>query len=80
MFGLRHCLHFECLMNATAGIEDLDRLPLHLCPVCLRKLWSVTGISIVSRWEQLVSLSDELALPAEREWFAARLRALGLPG
>jgi archaemetzincin len=77
MFGLRHCFHFECLMNPTAGVEDLDRLPLHLCPVCLRKLWSVTGMSIVGRWEQLVGLSDELALPAEREWFAARLRALG---
>jgi archaemetzincin len=79
MFGLRHCFHFECLMNPTAGVEDLDRLPLHLCPVCLRKLWTVTGISIVARWEQLVTLCDELALHAEREWFAARLRALGLP-
>jgi archaemetzincin len=80
MFGLRHCLHFECLMNPTAGTEDLDRLPLHLCPVCLRKLWSATGMSIVARWEQLANLCDELELPAEREWFSARLRALGLPG
>lgn len=77
MFGLRHCFHFECLMNPTAGTEDLDRLPLHLCPVCLRKLWSATGMSIVQRWEQLTSLCDELGLPDERDWFAARLRALG---
>jgi archaemetzincin len=80
MFGLRHCFHFECLMNPTAGVEDLDRLPLHLCPVCLRKLWAATGMSIIGRWEQLLVLCDELALPAEREWFAARLRALGLAG
>jgi archaemetzincin len=77
MFGLRHCFHFECLMNPTAGLEDLDRLPLHLCPVCLRKLWAVTGMSIVGRFEQLIRLCEELALPAEREWFAARMRALG---
>ena len=77
MFGLRHCFHFECLMNPTAGIEDLDRLPLHSCPVCLRKLMSVTGMSIVKRWQQLTALCGELGLPDEREWFAARLRALG---
>lgn len=77
LFGLRHCLHFECLMNPTAGIDDLDRLPLHLCPVCLRKLWSATRMSIVERWEQLASLCDELALPDERDWFNARLRGLG---
>jgi archaemetzincin len=77
MFGLRHCFHFECLMNPTAGLEDLDRLPLHLCPVCLRKLWTVTGMSITGRYEALIGLCEELALPVEREWFAARLRALG---
>ncbi len=77
MFGLRHCFHFECLMNPTAGLEDLDRLPLHLCPVCLRKLMSVTGMSIVERWQRLVALCDELSLPDERDWFADRVRALG---
>jgi archaemetzincin len=78
MFGLRHCVHYHCLMNPSGGIEDLDRLPLHLCPVCLRKLWVVSGISLVERWEQLASLCDELGLTQEREWFGSRLQLLGL--
>ncbi|PRQ08052.1 archaemetzincin [Enhygromyxa salina] len=78
MFGLRHCVHFHCLMNATAGIADIDRAPLHLCPVCLRKLWVVSGVSLVERWQRLAELCDELEQPQECAWFDACLRLLGV--
>lgn len=78
MFGLRHCAHFTCIMNPTAGLEHLDRLPLHLCPVCLRKLWAVSELSLSERWVQLAALCGELGLVEEQAWFVERLRALGL--
>ena len=78
MLGLRHCAHFRCIMNPTAGIADLDALPLHLCPVCLRKLWRATGVPLTQRWRKLREMCDELDLHSERDWIDARLQRMGI--
>ena len=37
--GFDHCEFFECLMNeGTESIEDNDKTPLYLCPLCSLKL------------------------------------------
>ena len=39
MFGLRHCIYYECLMNGTMSASELARKHNHtICPVCLKKL------------------------------------------
>jgi len=39
MFGLRHCIYYECLMNGTMSSQELSRKHNHtICPVCLKKL------------------------------------------
>jgi archaemetzincin len=38
MFGIQHCVFFNCLMNGSNHLDESDQRPLHLCPVCLRKL------------------------------------------
>lgn len=76
LFGLRHCVHFACIMNATAGIEDVDALPWRLCPVCLRKLWVTTGFDLEGRWRTLATIAGELGLAPEAAWFDARASAL----
>lgn len=39
MFGLRHCIYYECLMNGTMSAQELSRKHNHtICPVCLKKL------------------------------------------
>ncbi|MFP4600764.1 MAG: archaemetzincin [Persicimonas sp.] len=41
MYGMTHCTFFECGLNGSNHLEEADRRPMHLCPVCLRKLnWS----------------------------------------
>jgi len=66
MFGMQHCVHFLCVMNGSNHLDELDSRPLHLCPVCLRKLqWSV-GFDAVTRDERLLSVVDEAGLTAER--------------
>ena len=77
MFGLRHCFHYSCVMNPTAGIADLDRAPLRLCPVCLRKLWHATGVDLEARWRQLAELASRLELDEEARWFEARRARIG---
>jgi archaemetzincin len=50
MVGLAHCIYFNCLMNGSNHLAESDRRPLHLCPVCLRKLqWSI-GFDVVARY------------------------------
>jgi archaemetzincin len=39
---LHHCTAFRCLMNGNNHQVERDGQPLHLCPVCLRKLcWNL---------------------------------------
>lgn len=76
LFGLRHCIHYACVMNPTAGVRDLDELPWRLCPVCLRKLWTVADFDIAERWRELTAIAAAHELDAEQAWFTARLAAL----
>jgi archaemetzincin len=41
LFGLKNCTFFLCNMNGFNTMEEFDKRPLEVCPVCLRKLYSV---------------------------------------
>jgi archaemetzincin len=42
ILGMWHCTAYSCLMNGSNHQEEKDRRPMHLCPVCLRKLcWNL---------------------------------------
>ncbi len=53
MFGLAHCVHHACLMNGVNHRDELDRSPLNLCPVCLRKLHLLLGFDPAERYDAL---------------------------
>lgn len=53
MFGIRHCIHYHCLMNGCNHLDESDASPLHLCPVCRRKLHSSLGFDPAARERQL---------------------------
>lgn len=38
LFHMEHCVYYECLMNGAKHLAEQDQSPLHLCPICLRKL------------------------------------------
>src|SRR5262249_31133159 len=39
---MQHCTVYECSMNGSNSLAESDRKPLHVCPVCLRKLcWNL---------------------------------------
>ncbi|XP_008841434.1 archaemetzincin-2 isoform X2 [Nannospalax galili] len=59
IFGLRHCQWLACLMQGSNHLEESDRRPLNLCPVCLRKLQCAIGFSIIERYEALVRWIDD---------------------
>ncbi|XP_064439665.1 archaemetzincin-2 isoform X1 [Mirounga angustirostris] len=62
IFGLRHCQWLACLMQGSNHLEEADRRPLNLCPICLRKLRCAVGFNIRERYQALVKwIEDESA-------------------
>ena len=39
LFGLKHCVYFECIMNGSNNLDESDEKPVYLCPICLHKLY-----------------------------------------
>lgn len=74
MFGLAHCTFFNCLMNGSNHLGESDRRPLHLCPVCLRKLqWSI-GFDLLERYRALERTDRTLGFTDEADWLQARIK------
>jgi len=74
MFGLQHCIYFKCVLNGSNHLKESDSRPLHLCPVCLRKLQYSIGFDVVTRYGNLLRFYQKLDLDNEAQWVASRLK------
>ncbi|XP_076823221.1 archaemetzincin-2-like isoform X1 [Clavelina lepadiformis] len=59
MFGLKHCIWSACVMNGSNHLQESDRRPAFLCPVCLRKLQTILGFDLVKRYKSLRAWATE---------------------
>lgn len=50
MFGLKNCIYFCCNLNGFNSMEEFDKRPLELCPICVRKLYA----NISLKWNDKV--------------------------
>ena len=76
MFGLAHCTYFNCLMNGSNHLAESDRRPLHLCPVCLRKLqWNI-GFDAVERYTALERVNRAAGFTDEADWLSRRIKTV----
>jgi archaemetzincin len=76
MFGLAHCIYFNCLMNGSNHLAESDRRPLHLCPVCLRRLqWSI-GFGVLERYRALERVTRANGFADEADWLSDRIRIM----
>jgi archaemetzincin len=73
LFGLEHCIYYSCLMNGANHEKEMDREPLYLCPVCLRKLYSILQFDVRQRYEKLAKLCEKYGLEEESIWYRKRL-------
>lgn len=76
MFGLLHCVYYACLMNGSNHLAELDAVPLHLCPVCLRKLQNATRFDALDRYKQLRGVCLEAGFDDEGAWLHSQIRAI----
>ncbi len=76
MFGLAHCIYFSCVMNGSNHLQESDRRPLHLCPVCLRKLQFSVGFDVVKRYQELMQFNQGAGFEDEAKWLTQRLEKI----
>lgn len=76
MFGIRHCIYYECNMNGANHLEEADATPMHLCPVCLRKLQRAVRFDPVVRYGKLLGFQEQHGFTAEAAWTRKRISAI----
>ncbi len=76
MFGISHCIWYECVMNGSNHLAETDARPMHLCPVDLHKLeWNI-GFDVAARDRRLRDVCREAHLNDEVQWLDAELARL----
>jgi archaemetzincin len=76
MFGMAHCTVYRCVMNGCNSLEENDRQPIHLCPVCLRKLQYATSFDTLKRYESLFRFYRAVGFNSESRWVENRLKSI----
>jgi len=79
-FGVEHCVFFECNMAGSNSLAETDRSPLHLCPVCLRKLQWNREVDVLDRYRELLGFYRRHGLDEEAEWTARRITRIEAAG
>jgi archaemetzincin len=52
--GLDHCAYFACAMQGCGSVEEAQRQPPYVCPVCLEKIAATIGGGLVDGWDDEV--------------------------
>jgi archaemetzincin len=79
MFGLPHCIYFDCIENGANSMTQTDAQSPHLCPVCLRKLHFATGFDAVKRYEDLARFYHRQKWYEEHDWVRRQLAKTAPP-
>jgi archaemetzincin len=79
ILGMSHCIVYECSMNGSNSLEEGDRKPLHLCPVCLRKLCWNLEVEPVHYLKKLAAFCGKHGLKDEARWYQRAIKALKTP-
>jgi archaemetzincin len=77
MFGIRHCIAYECGMNGSNHSVERDRQPLEFCPECQAKVWWTLKMDPAKRSQQLSAVASKHGLADEAASFARQARILG---
>jgi len=68
MFGMKHCIYYECTMNGTNG-ESTGKGTKALCPVCYKKLKRNVKFDTVERMKGLIEVCTELGFNKEAKLY-----------
>jgi archaemetzincin len=76
MLGMEHCTAYECQLNGSNTLEEVDVSPLWLCPDCLQKVWWGCQTDPVKRFEALIAFGKQHHLDAEVDFWQKSVERL----
>jgi archaemetzincin len=76
ILGMAHCTAYSCLMNGSNHQEEKDRRPMHLCPVCLRKLCWNLQVEPLPYLMNLMAFYEQNGLDPESRLYERAIAAL----
>lgn len=79
MFGLPHCIYFDCVVNGSNHLAETDAKPQHPCPVCLRKLHHAIAFDPAKRYRELAAFYRRHQWFDELDWINRQLARLPTP-
>lgn len=71
--GMEHCSYYDCMMNGSGHLEEDFSQSMHLCPVDLRKILTLTGATWVEFYDRLLQFYNRHGFVTEREWIKRRV-------
>ncbi len=76
MLGMQHCIFYECCMNGSNHLAEMDRQPLWLCVEDAQKVWWACGADPVERYRRLIDFAQRHDLKPEAEFWRKSLARL----
>jgi archaemetzincin len=76
ILGMWHCTAYSCLMNGSNHQQEKDRRPMHLCPICLRKLCWNLRIKPIPYLTALKTFCRHNGLHTEAGWYDKAIETL----
>jgi archaemetzincin len=77
MLGMLHCTAYECGMNGSNHLVEMDARPMAFCPECAAKVWWVCGLEPAPWLESLAEFAQANMLAEEGSfWQRSRERLL----
>ena len=74
MFGMKHCIYYNCTMNGSmSAAESMRRGLFTLCPICLKKLKVNIKFDCAARFKSLIEVSTNLGFVAQAEIYQSFL-------
>lgn len=80
IFSMAHCIAYRCIMNGSNSLPEADRRPIHLCPICLRKLEWNTGVNRLERYRKLEDFYSRMGFEADADFVAGQIARMGRQG
>ena len=74
MYGMTHCTFFECGLNGSNHLDEADRRPIHMCPVCLRKIQWSSEVDPLERYYHLDEFYRNFGYPTAAEFVRSRIQ------
>lgn len=71
MLGIAHCTAYECGMNGSNHLKEMDSRPSYFCVECEPKIWWACRANPIERYQSLIDFAREHDLTDEAGFWQA---------